>query len=225
MTSGGEVTVSGRVIDGAGRPAAGVRVAGSWSGRPGRWEPSDEGVSDAGGRFQVKLDWARDAAGLLALNEAQTLGAAARLDTNTIRHPLELVLMPTVPIAGEFTCERLGEPPSWCSVEFRLPGRVQLAEVRAEPPRFSVRLPPGRYEFVGSSTYTDYIDRRFEFTVTNGVTELNLGKLDLTPTPIGLRYGKPAPPWRVTAARGVSPQVQPNSFRGKWLLVEFWGFW
>jgi thiol-disulfide isomerase/thioredoxin len=32
------------------------------------------------------------------------------------------------------------------------------------------------------------------------------------------------PNWHITDARGVTKSVQPADFKGKWLLVDFWGF-
>jgi len=44
-------------------------------------------------------------------------------------------------------------------------------------------------------------------------------------SPIAHLYGKPAPAWHVTDARGVSKTVQPSDFKGKWVVLEFWGYW
>ena len=54
---------------------------------------------------------------------------------------------------------------------------------------------------------------------------LDLGTLDLTPTAITRSIGKRLPPWTVTDARGVAKTVTLDDFRGKWVLLEFWGFW
>ena len=38
--------------------------------------------------------------------------------------------------------------------------------------------------------------------------------------------GRRLPAWKVTEARGLPlDKTAVESFRGKWLLVEFWGFW
>jgi thiol-disulfide isomerase/thioredoxin len=38
-------------------------------------------------------------------------------------------------------------------------------------------------------------------------------------------YGKEPPPWRVTGARGINQDVQLADFRGRWVVIDFWGFW
>lgn len=34
-----------------------------------------------------------------------------------------------------------------------------------------------------------------------------------------------APEFHITAARGIDPKVKLADFRGKWLLIDFWGHW
>ena len=52
-----------------------------------------------------------------------------------------------------------------------------------------------------------------------------MGTLDLKASPIAKLKGKPAPGWEITAARGVKPQVKLADYKGKWVYLEFWGFW
>lgn len=40
-----------------------------------------------------------------------------------------------------------------------------------------------------------------------------------------LPEGKPPPKWSVTAVRDLKKPVKLENFRGKWLVVEFWGYW
>lgn len=49
--------------------------------------------------------------------------------------------------------------------------------------------------------------------------------LTIAPSALGAMLGKPMPDWTVTNARGTLAGLQPSDYRGKWLLVEFWGFW
>ena len=50
-------------------------------------------------------------------------------------------------------------------------------------------------------------------------------KVRLEPTRIVRLAGQAPPDWHVLAARGLARDVQPKDFRGRWLLLEFWGFW
>jgi hypothetical protein len=55
--------------------------------------------------------------------------------------------------------------------------------------------------------------------------ETDLGFVDLKLTPLGRHQGKEPPAWNVTAARGLDPAVKLSDFKGRWLLIEFWGYW
>jgi thiol-disulfide isomerase/thioredoxin len=114
--------------------------------------------------------------------------------------------------------------------------------------KFDVSLPPGRYSLQAYSQYADrdefegeiIPDRPIELEVTTG--EIDLGRLTFAPYRIGVgtmkarskqagtwwdhtqHYGEPAPRWHVTDARGVGKDVQLADFKGKWVLVDFWGF-
>ena len=42
---------------------------------------------------------------------------------------------------------------------------------------------------------------------------------------IAKMYGKKPPELTVTDARGLNKDVRISQFAGRWLLIEFWGFW
>lgn len=68
-----------------------------------------------------------------------------------------------------------------------------------------------------------------------------MGTLELTSAPTSIRklieqakadgswsdytkhYGEPPPKWHITDARGVKKDVRISDFRGKWVLLDFWG--
>ena len=71
--------------------------------------------------------------------------------------------------------------------------------------------------------------------------DVDLGVLKLTSAPPGLddlrteamqqgrwndytkHYGKPSPTWHALDARGIGRDATVKDFRGKWLLIDFWG--
>jgi thiol-disulfide isomerase/thioredoxin len=85
------------------------------------------------------------------------------------------------------------------------------------------RLPPGRYTFSVSSP--DVISREVAFTVPADDKGVNLGTLTLELGPLAKRYGQTPPPLTVTDGKGVSAGFSLDSLRGKWVLIDFWGFW
>src|SRR5262249_11704952 len=126
----------------------------------------------------------------------------------------------------DFTCKELGQPPQWANVYIGLgTNGARVASDASDPPRFSFKLPPGTYNFNGYASFDDYTAMRTNFTIPAGRTEVDLGHIDLPAPPISRNYGKSAPPWHVTDARGLRKHVRLADLRGKWVLVEFWGFW
>ena len=55
--------------------------------------------------------------------------------------------------------------------------------------------------------------------------EFDLGTLDLKASALAKLKGKPAPDWNITAARGVKSSAKLSDYKGKWVYLEFWGFW
>jgi len=104
-------------------------------------------------------------------------------------------------------------------------------------------LPPGRYVLQGYNETSDaYLVPNKEIDLANARAEVDFGVLTLSNTrnhigvrierakskgewiDIADRYGKPAPRWHITDARGIPKEAQTKDFKGKWVLVYFWGF-
>jgi hypothetical protein len=114
--------------------------------------------------------------------------------------------------------------------------------------RFETWLPPGKYilDAYGNTVEGDDIDiavqPKPQIDISRDSREIDLGVLEMTPRTKDPRLkmveqakadgswgdytkhiGREPPPWHVVDARGVKKSVQPADFRGKWVLVEFWG--
>jgi hypothetical protein len=88
---------------------------------------------------------------------------------------------------------------------------------------FSFLLPAGKYKLWGYGA--DIKDVRRDLTLVADKPELDLQTLNVPATEIAQHKGKIPPPWHVTDARGVKKDLNLADFKGKWVLVEFWGFW
>jgi thiol-disulfide isomerase/thioredoxin len=55
--------------------------------------------------------------------------------------------------------------------------------------------------------------------------DLDLGTIELPATVLGMYKGKELPPWKIIDARGVKKDVTLADYRGKWVLVDIWGYW
>jgi hypothetical protein len=123
----------------------------------------------------------------------------------------------------------------------------RLAHCGSFDARFEVALPPGSYILQGYSN--DSTLGAFEGDLVPDMTihlpadktEVDLGTLKLKPHVPDCRmlesrakadgtwydytkhFGEPAPQWHAADARGVNKNARVSDFKGKWLLLDFWG--
>jgi thiol-disulfide isomerase/thioredoxin len=125
---------------------------------------------------------------------------------------------------------------------------TRLAVCGSVESRFEMSLPPGRYVLNAYSYKGDGAEMAKaevipdrEILLGGDTSELDLGVLLLSPykLPITTRierakaagtwddytkhFGEKLPRWHVIDARGVNKEVQISDFKGKWVLVYFWG--
>jgi peroxiredoxin len=118
--------------------------------------------------------------------------------------------------------------------------RRRLAICGSYKSRFEFLVPPGTYEIGASSAepHAATVESR-TFTVRVDQQELKLEPLVLRPL-LGLQdridrakaqgtwanykenFGKQAPCWHLTDAKGVAGNAQLSDFRGKWVVLYFW---
>jgi hypothetical protein len=101
---------------------------------------------------------------------------------------------------------------------------LRLRRVRGmESAGFEFVLPAGKYLF-HSSTLDGLVAER-TVTLTADRPEHDLGTIDMKASKIARLKGKLAPEWVVTDARGVKADVKLADYKGKWVYLEFWGYW
>jgi hypothetical protein len=160
---------------------------------------------------------------LMVLDAKQEQGALATLDAETTANPIVLKLEPTTLVKAAFVSKGLGREIEKAYVSFTArPAGIAVAAHRGAP-SLSLRLPPGDYSVRVSGVDCRRVNTRIKLTVGTGT--LDLGTTDLKPTIIALHYGKEPPKLTVSDARGVDPKVKLADFKGKWVLLEFWGYW
>jgi thiol-disulfide isomerase/thioredoxin len=127
-------------------------------------------------------------------------------------------------------------------------GLGRMAVCYSGQSRFEFQLPPGRYEFEASG---DLAGQLYELShlqrviVPAGSRDVDAGVLELTLPPARRNdrireaqakgtwpnvdhtklYGQPAPKWHAVDARGIAKDAQISDFKGKWVLLYFWGPW
>ena len=218
-------------------------------GHLGEMEPTREkpGLTDADGRFRLEIHGRSHA--LMALDRERRRGGLAILPKGRESEPVEIRLEPLIRVRGEIEGPGVGERPGWSHVYTLLPDdptrpldSTRLVSCGSFEARFEMALPPGRYLLNG---YNEAFDGQLvpdaRVDLTGDTPEVNLGVLRLSKVEVPSTsverakaegnwidrrqlFGKGAPRWGFKDARGVAKGAQPEDFRGKWVLIYFWGF-
>lgn len=219
-----ERTVAGRVTDADGKPIAGAKVASFWEWKDDAMKPYKASVSEADGSFTAKVNYYDKPVVLMAIHDKSGRGGLVRLDEETIDKPVAITLAPLVSLHGKFESAGLGRKLEWTNVYMSVePGRVRIAGSQSTEATFGFKLPPGDYWFWAYGR--DLQRHQVAVTLTADKPVVDMGVIDIPPSIIARHYGKAPPNWRVSDARGAGKDAKLSDYKGKWVLLEFWGFW
>jgi len=213
-----KVSIKGKVLDEDGAPVKGATVATMWD----HDHPLEGVETDAEGRFDLPADYyGRGSVGVIVMDKERKRGATSIFSAASFGKERELTIEKLARVSGKFSCKELGTPPPWTNVYVMAqPGDARVAQCDSREAMFSFLLPPGDYKL---NMYGSDVNGRDEDILLE--EDKDFGTIDLAATNLAKLYGKPAPKIHVTAARGVKPEVQFGDYKGRYLLVEFWGFW
>jgi thiol-disulfide isomerase/thioredoxin len=219
------VPVSGRVVDERGKPVAGAQLAEDWfADQTLPLKPNRPARTDAEGRFSLELQLDGRDTVVMARDAAERFGGLQVIPAKGPDGPIEIKVALMAEVRGRFSCEESGQAPAEAPVVMALePGGLRLASGRFRGPAFAMRLPSGRYRLTGGAS-DRHVGIAREVALEPGQI-VDLGTIDLKLTPIARLYGEEPPTWHITDARGVSKDVRPSDFKGKWVVIDFWGFW
>ena len=215
-----EAGIGGRVLDRAGEPVEGASVAALWS----KGRPAGGVTTDGEGRFRIELRSYSRPAAILVMDRERQRGAVSRYEPSEFEEVRDLQLEKLVKIQGKFTSRELGEQPTWTNVYLNLlPGKIRIGKHDSKEAKFSFLVPPGEYELYMYGT--DVKKKTIRRTILGDEGTIDLKTIDLEATEVAKMYGKPPPRLSVSDARGVEKRVQLSDFKGRYVLLEFWGFW
>jgi thiol-disulfide isomerase/thioredoxin len=222
--AGTVVRLAGRVVNATGNPVAEARVAEFWfAEQSAPLEPSRPVLSESDGRFSLEVEFHGRATVVMAMDSAAALGGVATVSPTSPKEPIEIELQPLAVVRFRYTSKQpdrsLNETYVTVSAGDK---KLRLAGGRSRAGEFVMKLPPGRYTLRGAEARHDEDLREFTLEPDE---ELDLGDIELQPAKFTRLIGKPAPAWHFSDARGVSKEVQPTDFKGKWVVLEFWGYW
>ena len=223
-TFAGTFTVTLNILDSDKKPVSNATAALFWNFEKGTMKPRSERdtISDERGKVLLEADdWNRPRA-VLIMSADRKLGSTIVISNGN--REVTATLVPTVRVKGKLECKELNFKPAWANTMV-IPDGVtsQVMQQMGEAAEFDFMLPAGKYTL--RSYGTDVEGRRDPITLTADQGEHDLGTLDLKPSAIARLKGKPAPNWKITDARGIKKNAKISDYKGKWLYLEFWGFW
>jgi hypothetical protein len=221
----GTFTVTVKAVDAEKRAMAKAEVALFWTVRDGETvKRNGEAVTDETGKAVLQVDDWNEKRPVLVLSADRKLGGIAGVSKAEDGKEVMVTLAPTVRVKGKLVCTELGGKPAWANTIITSDGfRAGLAQSMGQSAEFEFMLPPGKYAL--QSYGTDVQQLRQNFTLAASEPEYDVGTLDLKASALAKLRGKPAPAWEITDARGVKRGLNVADYKGKWIYLEFWGFW
>ncbi len=219
--------VHGRVIDKAGKPIAGAQVSRLWyTNRKGEFAAFEPVKTDVKGEFSIELTFYYNRGFVLSTFDLEKKqGGLTLVEPKKASDEATITAAPLVHFHGSYECKDLQKPIGWTNtILFANPGRINFMNSMSTESKFDFWLPPGKYEIQGYGT-SDVTQIKREIEIPAGKADLDLGAIDLAASQITKLKGKPAPKLLATDARGVSKDVQVSDYKGKWVALEFWGWW
>ncbi len=219
--------INGRVVDEAGKPVPGVDIARIWyAGGAGKVAPFEPVKAAADGTFSLELTFFYGRPNVLAtIDPERKRGGLVVIEPKNAGEPVTIKVGPLVRYHGKYGSKELGTPVGWTNtMVFAMPGRVNFYDAQSQESLFDFWLPPGSYLVSGYGS-SDVARHKSELTLTADKLDVDQGVIDLAASKIAKLKGKEAPILLATDARGVTKNTQISDYKGKWVALEFWGYW
>ena len=219
-----------RIVDEQGRPVKGARVA-TWfyfDETDSTWKADGEIASDAEGiaRFEkgsAKLEYncisAFDTTGKLT-------GIANLKPAGPWNPPPTIILRPACRVRGKLISsdldkrkKELGQTHVYLNFQDK---SVQIYSPEMGG-RFELLLPPGQFDLENYGRNAHFVHALL--VIEPGREVLDLDNIDLPATRVAMLQGEPAPALADIVAWKNSPGVKLTDLHGKWVLLDFWGYW
>lgn len=246
-----ELILSGTTVDEEGQPVSNVDVGFYWDFLFDQLIPYDWAFSEENGAFVARASHFRDEGVVCAFSDDRKSGCALWLKKSDFEKSATLKLTSLMNVRFNVTCPKLETIVDRGLIELELvnpdtppwPAEPTLDSLqtwyKALPegtvptrsfgtPSFrnhdlTVPLPSGRYLIRVSAIHME--DEYVPLVIDETQGKDIVVNVEMSLSPLAELLGKPAPQWNITDSRGIDKDALPVDFRGKWLLVEFWGFW
>ena len=226
MSLAGTFTVTLRVVDGSKMPIVRADAALFWDVKDGlmTMRANKASVTDDAGKVVLQVDDWNENRPVLVLTADRTLGGIVGVSRTNDGQEMTAQLRPTARVKGKLECRDLKSKPEWANTTVSTEGfRGFFAQNISTSGEFEFVLPVGKYSL--ASYGKDVEDVKQTLSLVLDRSEYDLGPADMKASPIAKLKGKTPPGWTITDARGVKSSVKLSDYKGKWVYVEFWGFW
>jgi hypothetical protein len=215
-----------KAVDAADKPVAGAGVALFWNAKDGAMTPAADKptVTDGAGKAVLRVDNWNEKRPVLVLSADRKLGGIVGVSKEDDGKELTVTLRPTVRVKGKLECKELNSRPPWANTMVTADGfRASTTQYITESATFEFVLPAGKYHF---KIYgNDVQDVKQTVTLSADRPQHDFGTLDMKASAIARLKGKTPPAWQIADARGVKADVKLADYKGRWVYIEFWGFW
>ena len=216
--------LEGVVADSSNVLQAEAELALSWKWEGGKATPTAGIKSDAKGHFEHSFkSWPGNLL-VLTYDKEREHGGLLNITDELSKKPVTVRLGPLVKVKGKVVAANPAAPLP-ADVNFTIAtqeGNVDVLQVKAADGALALRMPPGKFKLKWAHEGFKAIEQDFE---TGPRAELDLGTIKAEPTPIAVGLGKTLPPFNAAFVRGGKPDLQIADYKGKWVLVLFWGSW
>ncbi len=212
--------IAGTVAAPDGPPVEGAEVALFWLGGspvPAGFAAYGAAKTNGQGVFELPASQPHFPVTLFAMDSGRRRGAVAVISSAEAAGHVEIRLQPLRRVQYRFQSPRLTDL-SRSRITLQPASGPMFSQVIG-PPRGAVALPPGSYTIGISMPGSG--EKKVSFDVADG--DVVLDPIDLPPS-LAQYYGHPAPPLTGTVQVN-GDSFAPESLRGKWTAVYFWGYW
>ena len=220
-----------RLIDEQGEPVVGAKAGleaaflGDRDGKQPEWLYFLESVSDASGMIRIRARSAQfKNCCIVSRHTERGLVAIQPIDADH-EGPMDVTMSPECRLSGTVECKELASLSRSVGpthVQLLAGKRIAMGCHTADG-TFHFFVPPG--EFSVAISGNDILSRRLTVNVPPKQAELAIGPTTVRARPLALLVGKPAPELRGVRAWKNTSGIKLADLRGKWVLLEFWGFW
>lgn len=229
------------------RRQSGEELSRSLFRNEGKMEPIGEshGLTDGDGRFSIPIPSSRR---LMVLDRDRRNGAVIDLHHADLGKTVEARLLPLVRVSGTVRLAGSEGPLKLTHATLSIPvddddplNRSNLAICGSLESRFEFLVPPGQYEFgaISGDPFASTVEP-LSVTIAGDQEAVDLGPLTLRRRlsvqdrierarlrgiwgDYKQNFGKQPPSWHLTDARGVTRDAKLADFRGRWVVLYFWG--